>query len=134
MVEDGRLDAAELAYQRALAALHEARADLSDLASAQRRFSYDRVRLDPGAAATRAADLEAVRARLLAQVERLRDLAGSARAELRRLTDDPDSEPDDVPDEPADGEFHQPPFGHPQFGQPPFGQPPFGRPPFEAEP
>lgn len=115
MVEDGRLAAAELAYQHALAALHEARADLSDSSAAQRRFSYDRVRLDPAAAAMRAAELETVHTGLRARVEQLRDLAGSARAELRRLTDDPDSEPDELPEEPADSGFHQPPFDHPPF-------------------
>jgi len=115
VVEDGRLDAAELAYQRALAALHEARADLADSAAAQHRFSYDRVRLDPAVAATRAAELEAVHARLRAHVEQLRVLAGTARAGLRRLTDDPDAEPDELPEESAEEGFHQPPFDHPPF-------------------
>jgi hypothetical protein len=116
VVEDDRLAAAELAYQRALAALHEARADLSDLSAAQRRFSYDRVRLDHPTAAARAAELEAAHDRLVADVEQLRALAGTARAELRHLTDEPDSEPDEVPDEPTDAGFHQPPFDRPPFG------------------
>jgi len=120
VVEDGRLDAAELAYQRALAALHDARAELSDSAAAQRRFGYDRIRLDPAVAATRAAELETVHARLRAHVEQLRELAGTARAELRRLTDDSDAEPDEVPEEPAEEGFHQPPFEHPPFEHPPF--------------
>ena len=119
MVEDGRLDAAELAYQRALVALHEARADLSDSSAAQRRFSYDRVRLDPAVAAMRAAELEARHTQLTARVRHLRELAGTARAELRHLTDDPDAEPDEVPDEPADAGFHQPPFDHPPLENPP---------------
>ena len=132
MVEDGRLDAAELAYQRALAALHEARSELSDLSAAQRRFSYDRLRLDPTAAATRAAELEAAHAQVVAHVEQLRDLAGIARAELRHLTDDPGAEPDEVPDEPDESDaagFHQP-----RFDRPPFDHPPFDHPPLEAAP
>ncbi|MGV8908644.1 MAG: hypothetical protein ACOH1Y_06640 [Propionicimonas sp.] len=119
MVEDDRLAAAELAYQRCLVALHEARAELAGSSAAQHRFSYDRVRLEPAAAATRAAELESVNARLRAHVEHLRDLAGAARAELRRLTDDPDSEPEELSEEPAEEGFQQPPFDHPPFGASP---------------
>ena len=114
MVEAGKLDAAEMAYQRALAALHEARADLSDQSAAQRRFAYERPRLTAEAAATHAGELATVRARLLTHVEQLREQAATTRAELRRLTDDPDAEPDDLLDEPAEDGFHQPPF---QAGQ-----------------
>ena len=110
VVEAGKRDAAEMAYQRALAALHQARADLSDLSAAKRRFAYDRPRLTAEAAATQAAELETVRMRLLALVERLRQQAATTRTELRRLTDDPDAEPDELPDEPAEEGFHQPRF------------------------
>ena len=110
MVEAGKLDAAEMAYQRALAALHEAREDLSGLSAAQRRFAYERPRLTVEAAATHAAQLETARAVLFAHVEQLRVQAATTRAELRRLTDDLDAEPDELPDEPAGDGFHQPRF------------------------
>ncbi len=111
MVESGELSAAELAYQHALTALHEARAELSDAAAALRRFAFDRARLPPEAAAVRAAELEAGYAGLTARVDALRGQAAALRAELRRLTDDPAAEPDDLPDEPGSEGFQQPSFG-----------------------
>jgi hypothetical protein len=110
VVEADGLSAAELAYQRALTALHEARAELSDVGAARRRFAFDRARLSPDAAAARAAGFEIAFAGLTSRVEALREQASALRAGLRRLTDDPGSEPDDLPQEPdADG-FQQPPF------------------------
>ena len=110
MVESGELSAAELAYQRALTALHEARAELSEVSAARRRFAFDRTRLSPEAAAARAGGLEAAHAGLTAQVEALRVQASALREELRRLTDDPGAEPDQLPDEPASEGFEQPKF------------------------
>ena len=49
--------AAELAYQRALALLHDARADLENVAAARRRLAYDRTRLTPEEADGAARDL-----------------------------------------------------------------------------
>lgn len=110
MVDAGELAAAELAYQRALTTLHEARAELSAVAAARRRFAFDRARLSPDAAAARAAEFEIAYAGLTSRVDALREQASALRAGLRRLTDDPGSEPDDLPQEPdADG-FEQPPF------------------------
>jgi hypothetical protein len=110
VVEPGELSAAELAYQRALAALHEARSDLSDVAAARRRFAFDRSRLSGEAAAARAAELGAAHDGLTSRVEALREQAAALRAGLRRLTDDTGSEPDDLPEEPEDEGFRQPPF------------------------
>lgn len=110
MVEAGELSAAELAYQRALTALHEARAELSDVAAARRRFAFERARLSSVAAAARAAELETAHAGLTSRVEALREQASALRAELRRLTDDPGNEPDDLPEEPDGEGFQQPSF------------------------
>jgi hypothetical protein len=110
VVESGELSAAELAYQHALTALHEARAELADLAAARRRFAFDRARLSPEAAAVRAAELESGHAGLTARVDALRAQASELRAGLRRLTDDLGSEPDDLPDEPGGEGFQQPSF------------------------
>ena len=114
MVEAGERAAAELAYQRALTALHEARADLSDVAAAQRRFAFDRSRLSPEAVGVRSAELSAAQEGLTLRVDALREQAATLRAVLRRLTDDLGSEPDEVPEEPDTGGFSQPPFGAPR--------------------
>jgi chromosome segregation ATPase len=110
VVEADELSAAELAYQRALTALHEARAELSDVAAARRRFAFDRTRMSAEAAAARAAELDTAHAALTARVDALREQASALRAGLRRLTDDTGSEPDDVPEEPEGEGFQQPPF------------------------
>ncbi|HEY3337429.1 MAG TPA: hypothetical protein VGK18_02905 [Propionicimonas sp.] len=110
MVEAGELSAAELAYQRALTALHEARAELSEVSAARRRFAFDRARLSAEAATARVAELEAAHARLSSRVEELREQASALRVVLRRLTDDPATEPDDLPEEPEGEGFQQPSF------------------------
>jgi hypothetical protein len=110
VVEAGELAEAELAYQRALAALHEARSELSDLSAARRRFAFDRLRLAPEVAAARAAELESAHAALTVRAGTLREQAAILRAELRRLTDDAAAEPDDPAEEPAAEGFQQPPF------------------------
>lgn len=110
MVEADDRAAAQLAYQRALAALHEARSALADLAAARRRFAFDRVRLAPAAAGTRSAELKVAHAELLSRADQLRDLAAGLRAELRHLTDELDDEPDEVPEDPAGSGYQQPPF------------------------
>jgi hypothetical protein len=110
VVEADELSAAELAYQRALTALHEARAELSDVGAARRRFAFDRPRMSGDAAAARAAELDTAHAALTTRVDALRVQASALRGELRRLTDDTGNEPDDLPDE-LDGEgFQQPSF------------------------
>lgn len=114
MVEADGLSVAELAYQHALTALHEARAELSDVAAARRRFAFDRARLSAETAAARAAALDTAHAALTSRVDGLREQAAALRAELRRLTGDAGSEPDDLPDEPESEGFQQPPFeAHP---------------------
>lgn len=110
MVGGDDLAAAELAYQRALTALHEARAELSDLAAAQRRLAFDRVRLAPETASARRDELEAAHARLTASAAQLREQAAVLRAELRRLTYDGATEPDDLPEETIFEGYQQPPF------------------------
>jgi len=110
VVEADELSAAELAYQRALTALHEARAELSDVSAARRRFAFDRTRMSGEAAGARAAELETARASLTSRVDALREQASALRAELRRLTDDTGSEPDDLPEEPDGEGFQQPSF------------------------
>ena len=111
MVEAGEPAAAELAYQRALRALHEARADLSEVAAARRRFGFDRSRLSPEDVVARSTDLAAAHDRLTLRVDELREQAAALRVVLRRLTDEVGSEPDDVPEEPDTDGFRQPPFG-----------------------
>lgn len=110
---DARL-AAQLAYQRALAALHEARADLAGVAAARRRFAYERARLDPAAAAARDADLASRHDRLLELAQSLRDEAAALREVLRRSGDDPGEPPGVRADEGGEG-FEQPPY--PGYGQ-----------------
>ncbi len=106
---DPRLTA-RLAYQRALAALHDARADLADLAAARRRLAYQRTRLDPADAAARDAELADRHDALAAAAERLRMQASELRVALRRFSDDSAEPPDLRPDGAPDG-FEQPPFG-----------------------
>lgn len=110
MVEADDLAAAELAYQRALAALHDARSELSGVAAAQRRFTFDRVRLTPEAAAARWSELEAAHAGLSARAGDLREQAASLRERVRRLAGDAAAEPEDLPEEPEGQGFQQPPF------------------------
>ena len=110
MVEADELSAAELAYQRALTALHEARAELSAVGAARRRFAFDRTRMSGEAAGARAAELETAHASLTSRVDALREQASALRAELRRLTDDTGSEPDDLPEEQEGEGFQQPSF------------------------
>lgn len=110
MVEADGLAAAELAYQRALAALHDARSELAEVAAAQRRFTFDRMRLAPEAASARWSELEAAHAGLSARAAELREQAAGLRARLRRLAGDAGAEPEDLPEEPAGEGFQQPPF------------------------
>lgn len=110
MVDDGDRAEAELAYQRALAALHEARASLAELNAARRRFAFDRTRLGAEAAEARAAELEATHTALVAHADQLRDRAAGLRSVLRHLSDEQSPEPDDLPDEQPPGGYQQPPF------------------------
>lgn len=105
MVGSQHRDAAELAYQRGLAALHEARAALAEVEAAQRRRFLDR--------SGDAAELAARRAGLLADVARLREAAEELRRQLRQHTDPHPAEPDVAPEPPAENGYEQPPFGHP---------------------
>ena len=110
MVEADDLAAAELAYQRALAALHDARSQLSAVAAAQRRFAFDRGRLTPEAAADQWSQLEAAHTGLSARAGELREQAASLRDRLRRMAGDAGTEPEDLPEEPEGQGFQQPPF------------------------
>lgn len=112
MVEPvGRVDA-ELAYQRALAALHEARAELADVAAARRRLAYDRVRLDPVEAQARERQLTDRFTGVSERAEQLREAAAVLREQLRRFSDDGASEPAELPDDALGEGFEQPPhFG-----------------------
>ena len=87
MADSGAQVSAELAYQRALAALHAARADLAEVAAARRRLAFERRGADPGGA-------EAREQALAVQHAELTDRA----------------EPDEVHDEPFPGNFEQPPY------------------------
>lgn len=104
---------AELAYQRALAALHTARADLADVAAARRRLAYERVQLAPADADARDHELGVRFAELSSRATALRDEAARLREELRRHTDDAASEPSEVPEGPEPAGFEQPPFQGP---------------------
>jgi hypothetical protein len=101
--------AAELAYQRALALLHDARADLGNVAAARRRLAYDRTRLTPEEADGAARDLDVRFAELSARADRLRDEAVALREQLRRH-DEANAEPEDVPEDLGGEGFEQPPF------------------------
>lgn len=105
---DPRLTA-QLAYQRALGALHEARADLADLAAARRRLAYERTRLDPAEAQARDALLAARHDALAAASDRLRSEAADLRDVLRRFGDEPAEPPGLRSDAAGDG-FEQPPY------------------------
>ena len=101
---------AQLAYQRALAALHDARTELADLMAARRRLYFDRLELTPEVVAQREAELEAGRNALEARVQRLRAEAEERRAALGRGPGAA-GEPTLVePSGPLDG-YEQPPFG-----------------------
>jgi hypothetical protein len=101
--------AAELAYQRALALLHDARADLADVAAARRRLAYDRTRLTPAEADAAGRDLDARFAELSSRADRLRDEAVALRELLRRHGEGT-TEPEDIPADPATEGFEQPPY------------------------
>lgn len=100
---------AELAYQRALAALHDARAELAEIMAARRRLAFDRGRLAPGVADQRAAELDAARAALEPRVELLRTQAAELRGSLRRATD-ATGEPVEFDAGPEPDGFEQPPY------------------------
>ncbi len=110
MADPGAQIAAELAYQRALTALHEARADLADVAAARRRLAYERGRLDATEVAEREQVLGARFAELSARADQLRDEAVRLREVLRRHLEDLAAEPDEVPEEPTPGDYEQPPY------------------------
>ncbi|MFN8136574.1 MAG: hypothetical protein U0R79_03200 [Propionicimonas sp.] len=110
MVEAGGREAAELAYQRALASLHDVRADLADVAAARRRLAFDRPRLDPPEALRREQDLAARFDELSARAGRLRDEAAALREAVRRLHGEGAVEPVELPPETPSGRFEQPPF------------------------
>jgi len=107
----GRLDA-ELAYQRALSALHDARADLADVAAARRRLAYDRARLDPAEAQSRDRQLTDRFTAVSERAEQLREAAAALREQLRRFSVDGASEPAEIRDDSLGEGFEQPPhFG-----------------------
>jgi hypothetical protein len=109
-VSDDQLVMAEREYQRCLAALHQARAQLSELEVALRRLAIDRSRLEPMLAAQQEAVLTSARIQAEALAADAHDRAEVARARLHHLTDFFD-EPNVVsPAEPNEG-FEQPPFG-----------------------
>lgn len=109
MVEADPREAAELAYQAALAALHDARAGLADVASARRRLAYDRTRLDAADGHAREQVLDARFAELSSLTEALRERAATAREQVRRLGEDA-SEPSEVPRDDVLRGFEQPPY------------------------
>lgn len=98
---------AELAYQRALAALHEARADLAAVQASIRRLVYDRSGLPAAVAELREAELGARRELLEAQVASLR-----VEAERRRHAREvpAGAEPALPAPDPGGEGFEQPPF------------------------
>lgn len=111
MVDADPREAAELAYQAALAALHDARSDLADVAAARRRLAYDRSGLDAADGHAREQALDARFADLASRTEALRERAAAARARVRRLGEDA-SEPAEVPRDDVLRGFEQPP--HPE--------------------
>ncbi len=113
MTDAGAQVAAELAYQRALTALHEARSDLADVAAARRRLAYERGRLDAAEVATREDALESRFTVLSARADQLRDEAVRLREILHRHLAAAAAEPDEIPDEPALEGFEQPPYPGP---------------------
>lgn len=113
MADAGEQVAAELAYQRALTALHEARSDLADVAAARRRLAYERVRLDEAEVRAREGVLDVEFAALTTRADRLRDEAVRLREIVHRHLADAASEPEVVPDEPALEGFEQPPYPGP---------------------
>lgn len=110
MVEPEPRVTAELAYQRALTALHEAREELDDVAAARRRYAYDRPRLDPGEAHLREEALGHRFQQASRRVEALRAEAARLREQVRRLDDSASAEPVDVPPGTAVEGFEQPPY------------------------
>ncbi len=114
MADAGEQVAAELAYQRALAALHEARSDLADVAAARRRLAYERVGLAQAEVAARERTLDAEFAARTARADRLRDEAVHLREIVHRHLADAAAEPDGIADEPAFEGFEQPPYRGPE--------------------
>ncbi len=110
MVEPGPRVEAELAYQRALTALHEARAELADVAAARRRLAFDRARLDAAEALDRDRLLTARFTEITGRAERLRQDAAELRERVRRLSEDGSHEPAEVPDDLLGEGFEQPPY------------------------
>lgn len=100
---------AELAYQRAISVLHDARAELAEVMAARRRLVFDRTRLEPAVAGRREAELETGRVALVSRVERLRAEAEELRSVLRRMTDAA-AEPAEIEPVPEADGFEQPPF------------------------
>ncbi|HQZ00894.1 MAG TPA: hypothetical protein PKV13_09985 [Propionicimonas sp.] len=100
---------AELAYQRALAALHDVRADLADVMAARRRLAFDRPALTSEVADQRSAELDARRAVLEARAGVLRNEAEELRGILRQGTD-ASGEPTEVDPSPQSDGFEQPPY------------------------
>lgn len=113
MTDTGGQVEAELAYQRALAALHQVRADLADVAAARRRLAYERVVLTDAEVEARRHALDAEFSVLSGREDRLRDEAVRLREQVRRHLADAAPEPDEVPDEPAFEGFEQPPHPGP---------------------
>lgn len=113
MADPGAQVTAELAYQRALAALHEARSDLADVAAARRRLAYERPRLDGVEFAARERALADRFAALSARADQLRDEAAHLREVLYRHVADGAAEPDELPDQPPSDGFEQPPYPGP---------------------
>ncbi|MCB0912544.1 MAG: hypothetical protein KDB60_13095 [Propionibacteriaceae bacterium] len=113
MADAGGQVAAELAYQRALAALHEARSDLADVAAARRRLAYERVRLDAAEVDARERALGVRFTELSTRADQLRDEAVRLRDVLHRHAADGMAEPDELPAEPAFEGFEQPPYPGP---------------------
>ncbi|MGC3994420.1 MAG: hypothetical protein QM779_09985 [Propionicimonas sp.] len=110
MVDGSARVEAELAYQRALTALHDVRADLADVAAAQRRLAYQRLQLSAAEAAALGEGLEARRAQLAARAAELREEAIRLREGVRRFAGDAGVEPDELPPAAPPSGFEQPPF------------------------
>lgn len=108
---------AERAYQRALSALHGVRAELAEVAAAQRRLAYQRRHLVPAEAAAVESGLTARYDQLAARAAALRTEATGLRDAVRRFAPDDASEPAELPPvelpAPATG-YEQPPFSGPQ--------------------
>lgn len=106
---EGRI-AAEIAYQRALTALHETREALAAVQAARRRLEFERAGLPSAEADARARDLTTQHSGLAGRAEELRSRAAALRDELRRAGGAA-GEPVEPPASPEPGAgFVQPPF------------------------